>query len=80
MKVVTVSGKQYEIDGIPYGTMPSWRLVKHDGQPITHELFNDLPDADKRALHERVQQYIRETAAYQAEVAARSAALASAHP
>jgi hypothetical protein len=76
MKVVTVGGKQYEIDGILYGTMPSWRLVKHDGQPVTHQLFNNLPDADKLALHEHVQQYIRKTAAYQAEVAARSAALA----
>lgn len=56
--MVTVGGKQYEIGGIAYGTVPAWKLIKQDGQPMTHELFNKLPDADKRALTAHVQQHI----------------------
>ena len=56
--IVTVDGKEYEIDGIAYGQLLPWRLIKHAGKPITQELFDKLPDADKRALFEHVQQYI----------------------
>jgi hypothetical protein len=56
--IVTVGGKKYEIGGIAYGTAPAWKLIKQDGKPLTHELFDKLPDADKRALVEHVQQHI----------------------
>jgi hypothetical protein len=56
--IVTVGGKEYEIEGIAYGTVPAWKLIKRDGKPMTHELFDKLPDADKRALLEHVQQHI----------------------
>jgi hypothetical protein len=56
--IVTVGGKEYEIAGVPYGTLPAWKLIKLDGKPMTKELFDTLPDADKRALFEHVQQHI----------------------
>ena len=55
---VIVGGREYEIDGLAYGTVPAWRLIKQNEQPMTHELFDKLPDADKRALIGHVQQYI----------------------
>jgi hypothetical protein len=76
MKVVTVGGKMYEIDGLPHGgTLPMWQLLRQNGQPMMPQMFDQLSDAEKRELHTHVQQYIRETAAYQGAVAARSAAL-----
>ena len=56
--IVTVGGKEYEIEGMVFGTLPAWKLIKQDGKPITHELFDKLPDADKRALMEHVQRHI----------------------
>jgi len=77
MKVVTVGGKVYEIDGLPHGgTLPMWQLLRQNGQPMMPEMLDQLSDAEKRELDAQAQEYIRETAAYQAEVAARSAALA----
>jgi hypothetical protein len=77
MKVVAVGGKVYEIDGLPHGgTLPMWQLLRQNGQPMMPEMLDQLSDAEKRELDAKVQEYIRETAAYQAEVAARSAALA----
>jgi hypothetical protein len=56
---VTVGGKEYVIEGwLLGGQVPAWKLIKQGGVPMTHELFNKLPDADKRALTEHVQQYI----------------------
>jgi hypothetical protein len=57
--VVTVGGKGYVIEGIAYGKVPAWKLIKQqDGTPMTHELFDRLPDADKRALAEYVQRHV----------------------
>ena len=56
---VTVGGKQYVIEGIAFGTVPAWKLIKQDGKPMTHEQFDKLPDADKHALMEHVQRHIR---------------------
>lgn len=57
--IVTVGGKQFEISGIAYGTVPAWKLIKHDGKPLTAEQFNQLPEADKRSLVEYVQRHIK---------------------
>ena len=57
--MVTVGGKQYEIDGIAFGTVPVWKLIIQEGKPITHEQFNALPDADKHTLFDYVNQYIK---------------------
>lgn len=59
--IVTVGGKKYEIGGIIYGTLPAWKLIKQDGNPMTGERFNKLPDADKRALVAHVQERIKKT-------------------
>jgi hypothetical protein len=55
---VTVGGKEYEIGGIAYGTVPAWKLIKHGGNPMTKDQFEALADADKRALAAHVQQHI----------------------
>jgi hypothetical protein len=57
--IVTVGGNQYEIDGIPYGTVPTWKMIKQNGTPLTKEQFDNLPDSDKRSLHEHVQQHVK---------------------
>jgi hypothetical protein len=57
--IVMVGGKNYEIGGLLYGTRPVWELLKHDGKPMTREQFDKLADADKHALHEHAQQYIK---------------------
>jgi hypothetical protein len=46
VKVVVVGGRQYEINGIPFGTVPAWQLIKQGGQPMTSERFAGLPEAD----------------------------------
>jgi hypothetical protein len=57
--IVTVGSKEYVIEGLLLGgQVPAWRLIKHSGRPMTHNQFAALPDADKRALAEHVQQYI----------------------
>jgi hypothetical protein len=57
--IVTVGGKEYVIEGILLGgQVPAWKLIKQDGKPMTHDLFNRLPDADKRVLTEHVQRHI----------------------
>jgi len=56
--LVTVGGREYEIGGIPYGQLPVWKLIKQGGQPMTHQMFEQLPEADKRALFDYVQQHI----------------------
>lgn len=57
--VVTVGGRQYEIAGLLLGgQVPAWMFIKQDGQPMTHKLFDALPDADKRTLAEYVQRRI----------------------
>ena len=56
--IVTVENSQYVIEGIAYGTMPAWKLIKRNGTPLTAEQFNGLPDADKQALATHVQQHI----------------------
>ncbi len=54
---VNVSGKEYVIEELLLGgEVPAWKLIKQGGVPVTHELFNNLPEADKRALTEHVQQ------------------------
>jgi hypothetical protein len=59
-RVVTVGGRQYEIDGIPFGTVPAWQLIKQSGQFMTSERFASLPEADQHELFAHVQQYVRE--------------------
>jgi len=56
--IVNVSGQEYEIDGILMGQGPVWWLIKKDGQKMTGEQFNALPDADKDSLFNYVKQYI----------------------
>jgi hypothetical protein len=56
--VVTIGGKQYVIEGVAYGRVAAWKLIKQDGKPMTLESFNKLPDADKHSLAQHAQQYI----------------------
>jgi hypothetical protein len=56
--IVNVGGNEYVIEGVAFGKVPAWKLIKHDGKPMTHELFDKLPDADKHALMEHVQRHI----------------------
>lgn len=58
--LVIVGGARYEIDGIVYGTVPVWRLIKQDGVPMTHETFDKLPDGDKQTLAAHVHQHIKQ--------------------
>jgi len=56
--IVKVADKDYEISGIAYGQVPAWKLIKHNGQPLTAAQFNALPDGDKRTLVAHVEQHI----------------------
>ena len=55
---VGVGGSTYEISGIPYGTVPVWKLIKKDGQALTHSSFDALPGPDKIALAGHVKTYV----------------------
>lgn len=57
--IVTVGGKQYEIEGILYGMRPAWELIKQDGKPMTGDRFNKLPETDKAELFEHVQEHLK---------------------
>lgn len=57
--IVDVGGKQYEISGIAYGTVPAWKLIKIGGAPMTHQQFNNLSEAEKHALAAHVQAHLR---------------------
>ena len=59
VKIVTVGSKQYEITGwLLGGARPVWHFIRQDGKPMTHELFNALPDADKKALADHVKRHV----------------------
>jgi len=55
---VTVGGKQYEISGGAYGSIPAWDLIKYDGKRMTGEQFRSLPVADQQELIEYIRKYL----------------------
>ena len=42
---VTVGGKDYDIEGIIWGTRPAWDLIKHEGKPMTRDEFLTIRNA-----------------------------------
>jgi len=61
MVKINVGGKDYLIGGILLGGQrPVWTFIKHsNGEPMKADEFNQLPEADRRALSEAVQQNVR---------------------
>lgn len=55
---VNVGGREYQIDGIPFGSVPAWQMIKREGQPLTSEQWESLPTAEKDQLFAHVQAYI----------------------
>lgn len=60
MVKITVGGKDYLVGGIIFGGKTAiWLFIKHgNGTPMKADEFNKLPDADKLALSEAVQQNV----------------------
>jgi hypothetical protein len=56
---VSVGGVEYEVGGVPFGTLPVWRLLKVGGASMTAPQFDNLSDEDKQALAGHVQAYVK---------------------
>lgn len=55
---ITIDGRVYEIQGISFGSGPSWSLIKQDGEQMNHNTFAALPSTTQRKLTELAQQHL----------------------
>jgi hypothetical protein len=60
MMNVEVGGQKYEIGRAPRRTLPVWKLIKRDGEPMTGPEFESLPQSDKQALASYVRRHVAE--------------------